>query len=86
MTEQRAAHGRLEEFFRNRSKGGLTIANEGGKWSARAEAATGAIGTTGRWTTTISVVGGKYSGGDDAIERTCLDVIARLQEVGLTVP
>ena len=86
MIEQRAAHGRLEEFFRNRSKGGLTIACEGGKWSARAEAATGAIGTTGRWTTTITVVGGKYAGGDEAIERTCLDVIARLQEVGLIVP
>ena len=86
MTEQSAAHARLEEFFRNRSKGGLTIACEGGKWSARAEAAMGAVGSTGRWTTTIIVVGGKYAGGDEAIERTCLDVINRLAEVGLTVP
>jgi hypothetical protein len=45
----------------------------------------GAVGSTGRWTTTITVAGGKYAG-DDAIERSCLDVIARLQEVGLTVP
>jgi hypothetical protein len=86
MIEQSTAHGRLDEFFRNRSKGGLTIACEGGKWSARAEAAIGAIGTTGRWTTTITVVSGKYAGGDDGIERACLDVINRLAEVGLTVP
>jgi hypothetical protein len=86
MIEQSTAHGRLDEFFRNRSKGGLTIACEGGKWSARAEAAIGAIGTTGRWTTTITVVSGKYTGGDEAIERACLDVIDRLAEVGLTVP
>ena len=86
MIEQRAAFGRLEEFFRNRSKGGLTIACEGGTWSARAEAAMGAVGSTGRWTTTITVVGGSYEGGDDAIERTCRDVIDRLAEVGLTVP
>jgi hypothetical protein len=85
MIEQSTAHGRLDEFFRNRSKGGLTIACEGGKWSARAEAAMGAVGSTGRWTTTITVVGGKYAGGDEAIERTCLDVIDRLAEVGLTV-
>jgi hypothetical protein len=85
MIEQGAAHGRLEDFFRNRSKGGLTIACEGGKWTARAEAAMGAVGSTGRWTTTITVVGGTYAGGDDAIERTCLDVISRLAEVGLTV-
>ena len=85
MTEQSAAHARLEEFFRNRSRGGLTIACEAGKWSARAEAAMGAVGSTGRWTTTITVVGGKYAGGDEAIEKTCLDVINRLAEVGLTV-
>ena len=72
MVVQSAAQGRLEEFFRNRSKGGLTITCEGGKWSARAEAAMGAVGSTGRWTTTI--------------KRTCLDVIDRLAEVGLTVP
>ena len=83
---QSAAQGRLEEFFRNRSKGGLTITCEGGKWSARAEAAMGAVGSTGRWTTTITVAGGKYAGADDAIERACLDVIDRLAEVGLTVP
>ena len=85
MIEQSTAHGRLDEFFRNRSKGGLTIACEGGKWSARAEAAIGAIGTSGRWTTAITVVSGKYAGGDEAIERACLDVIDRLAEVGLTV-
>ena len=85
MTEQGSAHGRLEDFFRNRSVGGLSIACEGGKWSARAEASMGAVGSTGRWTTTITVVGGKYAGGDDAIERTCLDVINRLAEVGLIV-
>ena len=56
---------------------------EGGKWTARAEAATGAIGSTGRCMTTITVVGGKNAGGDEAIERTCLDVISRLAEVGL---
>jgi len=55
MVVQSAAQGRLEEFFRNRSKGGLTITCEGGKWSARAEAAMGAVGSTGRWTTTITV-------------------------------
>jgi len=86
MIEQSTAQGRLDEFFRNRSRGGLTIACEGGKWSARAEAAMGAVGSTGRWTTTITVVGGKYAGGDEAIERTCVDVINRLAEVGLTVP
>jgi hypothetical protein len=86
MIEQSSAHGRLDEFFRNRSKGGLTIACEGGKWSARAEAAVGAIGTTGRWTTTITVASGKHAGGDEAIERACLDVIDRLGEVGLRVP
>ena len=86
MIVRSAAQGRLEEFFRNRSKGGLTITCEGGKWSARAEAAMGAVGSTGRWTTTITVVGGKYAGADDAIERACLDVIDRLAEVGLTVP
>jgi hypothetical protein len=86
MIEQSTAHGRLDEFFRNRSRGGLTIACEGGKWTAKAEAAVGAIGTTGRWTTTITVVSAKYAGGDEAIERACLDVINRLDEVGLTVP
>ena len=86
MIEQSTAHGRLDEFFRNRSRGGLTIACEGGKWSARAEAAIGAIGTTGRWTTTITVVSVKYAGGNEAIERACLDVINRLAEVGLKVP
>ena len=85
MIEQVGAHGRLEEFFKNCSKGGLMIAFEGGKWSARAEAAKGAVGSSGRWATTVTVAGGKYAG-DDAIERSCLDVIARLQEVGLTVP
>jgi len=86
MSEQSAAQGRLDEFFRNRSKGGLTIACEDGSWCASAEAAMGAVGSTGRWTTTITVVGGSYTGGAEAIERTCLDVIARLAEVGLTVP
>ena len=85
MIQQSSAQGRLDEFFKNRSKGGLTIACEGGKWSAKAEAAMGAVGTTGRWTTTITVVSGKHAGGDDAIERACLDVIERLAEVGLTV-
>jgi len=85
MIEERAAHGRLEDFFRNRSVGGLTIACEDGKWSARAEASMGAVGSTGRWTTTVTVVGGTYAGGDDAIERTCRDVIDRLAEVGLVV-
>jgi hypothetical protein len=86
MIVRSAAQGRLEEFFRNRSKGGLTITCEDGKWSARAEAAMGAVGSTGRWTTTITVAGGSYAGGDDAIERACLDVIDRLAEAGLTVP
>ena len=86
MSEQSVAQGRLDEFFRNRSKGGLTIACEDGSWSAKAEASTGAVGSTGRWTTTITVIGGSYSGGADAIEKTCLDVIEQLAEVGLTVP
>jgi hypothetical protein len=85
MIEQSAAQDRLDEFFRNRSKGGLTIACEDGAWCARAEAAIGAVGSTGRWTTTITVIGGSYAGGADAIERTCRDVIDRLAEVGLTV-
>jgi hypothetical protein len=85
MIEQSAAQSRLDEFFRNRSKGGLTIACEDGSWCARAEAATGAVGSTGRWTTTITVIGGSYAGGAEAIEKTCRDVIDRLAEVGLTV-
>jgi hypothetical protein len=85
MIEQSAAQDRLDEFFRNRSKGGLTIACEDGAWCARAEAAIGAVGSTGRWTTTITVIGGSYAGGAEAIERTCRDVIDRLAEVGLTV-
>jgi hypothetical protein len=86
MIEQSVAQNRLDDFFRNRSRGGLTITCEDGSWCARAEAATGAVGSTGRWTTTITVVGGSYSGGADAIERTCLDVISQLAEVGLRVP
>ena len=86
MIEQSVAQSRLDDFFRNRSKGGLTIACEGGSWCARAEAAVGAVGASGRWTTTINVVGGSYKGGADAIEKTCQDVIDRLAEVGLKVP
>ena len=85
MNEQSAAQTRLEDFFRNRSEGGLVIACEDGAWRASAEAAMGAVGATGRWTTMITVVGGSYAGGAEAIERTCLDVIDRLAEVGLTV-
>jgi hypothetical protein len=85
MIEQSAAQDRLDEFFRNRSKGGLTIACDDGAWCARAEVAVGAVGSTGRWTTTITVIGGSYAGGAEAIERTCRDVIDRLAEVGLTV-
>jgi hypothetical protein len=86
MIEQKTAHARLDEFFRNRSRGGLTIAFEDGTWKASAEAAIGVIGSTGRWTTTITVVGGAYPGGADGIERTCQDIIGRLAEVGLSVP
>lgn len=86
MIDQRTAHSRLDEFFRNRSKGGLTIACEDGSWKASAEAAIGAVGTTGRWTTTITVVGRPFKGGPEGIERTCQDVIDRLTEVGLSVP
>jgi hypothetical protein len=86
MIEQSVAQSRLDEFFRNRSKGGLTISCEDGSWCARAEAALGAVGASGRWTTTITVIGGSYSGGADAIEKTCRDVIERLAEVGLRVP
>jgi hypothetical protein len=50
------------------------------------KAAIGAVGASGRWTTTIAVIGGSYTGGADAIERTCRDVIDRLAEVGLRVP
>ena len=86
MIEQSVAQGRLDEFFRNRSKGGLTIACQEGSWCASAEAAIGAVGSSGRWTTTITVIGGSYTGGADAIEKTCRDVIDRLAEVGLNVP
>ena len=86
MPEQKPARERLDEFFRNRSKGGLTIVCEEGAWKASAEAAMGAVGSTGRWTTTITVVGAAYDGGSEGIEKTCQDVIDRLTEVGLAVP
>jgi hypothetical protein len=86
MTEKRTAHERLDEFFRNRSRGGLTMVCQDGSWTASAEAAIGAVGSTGRWTTTITVVGAAYAGGAKGIEKTCQDVINRLTEVGLSVP